>query len=145
VSSTRIREAIRAGDLDAASQMLGRAYSIAGRVVRGDQVGHKLGFPTANLDVTGLALPPEGVYTARALVRGQTHRAVVNIGRRPTLANPRPELRFEAHLLDFNGEIYGEELEIAPMQKLREERQFPSLPALQEQIGRDVAEARSRF
>jgi len=145
VSSTRIREAIRAGDLDSASQMLGRAYSISGQVVRGDQVGRKLGFPTANLDVTGLALPPEGVYTARAFVGGQTHRAVVNIGRRPTLANPQPELRVEAHLLDFDEELYGEELKIAPMQKLRDERQFPSLPALQEQIGRDVVEARARF
>ncbi|HZQ46610.1 MAG TPA: bifunctional riboflavin kinase/FMN adenylyltransferase, partial [Verrucomicrobiae bacterium] len=80
VSSTRIRETIKAGDLDSASQMLGRPYSLAGQVVRGDQLGQQLGFPTANLDVTGLVLPPNGVYAVHAQVKGRTHRAVVNIG-----------------------------------------------------------------
>ncbi len=91
VSSTRIREAIRAGDLDAAGQMLGRAWSLAGTVIRGDQLGHELGFPTANLDVTGLVLPPNGVYLAHAQVAGEAHRAVVNIGTRPTVQNPAPQ------------------------------------------------------
>jgi riboflavin kinase/FMN adenylyltransferase len=145
VSSTRIREAIRAGDLDAASQMLGRAYSLAGAVVRGDQLGHKLGFPTANLDVTGLVLPPNGVYLARAQVQGHAHRAVVNIGSRPTVKSPAPQVRVEAHLLDFNGDLYGQEIEINLMDKLRDEKQFPSLDALKEQIARDISHARSRF
>jgi riboflavin kinase / FMN adenylyltransferase len=145
VSSTRIREAVQAGDLDAASQMLGRAYSIAGNVIRGDRLGGQLGFPTANVDVTGLALPPGGVYTAHAIVRGQPHRAVVNIGCRPTLKQPNPELRVEAHLLDFKGELYDEEMELAFIEKLREEKRFPSLDALKEQIGRDVAAARAKF
>jgi riboflavin kinase / FMN adenylyltransferase len=145
VSSTRIRETIRAGDLDAASQMLGRAYSLCGKIVRGDQLGRKLGFPTANLEVAGLVLPPNGVYTVQARVMGQTHRAVVNIGSRPTLQNTAPQIRVEAHLLNFQGEIYGEEIEITFRRKLRDEKQFPSLATLQEQIARDIAEAESRF
>src|SRR6266478_2503343 len=145
VSSTRIREAIRAGDLDAASQMLGRAYSLSGAVIKGDQLGRKLGFPTANLDVTGLVLPPNGVYLARVQVQGHTHRAVVNIGSRPTINSPDPQLRVEAHLLDFNPDLYGQEIEINFMDKLRDEQQFPSLDALKEQIARDISHAKSRF
>jgi riboflavin kinase/FMN adenylyltransferase len=144
VSSTRIRETIRAGDLDAASQMLGRAYSLAGTIVRGDQLGKQLGFPTANLDVAGLVLPPDGVYTVHATVEGQTHRAAVNIGLRPTLQNPVPQIRVEAHLLDFQGELYGKEMELTFLEKLRDEKKFPSLTELKEQIARDVAEARLR-
>jgi riboflavin kinase/FMN adenylyltransferase len=145
VSSTRIRETIRAGELDAAGQMLGRPYSFAGTVVRGDQLGRQLGFPTANLDVTGLLLPPSGVYRVHAQVRGRTQRGVVNIGSRPTLQNPAPQLRVEAHLLDFHDDIYGQEMELTLLDKLRDEQKFPSLAALQEQIARDIASARSRF
>jgi riboflavin kinase/FMN adenylyltransferase len=170
VSSTRIREAIRSGDFDAASQMLGRTYSLAGQVVRGDQLGQKLGFPTANLDTTGLLLPPSGVYAAHAQcktgvapVSNQTpalgkecdgdrrdacptpHQAVLNIGCRPTLQQPAPEPRLEVHLLDFSGELYGEELEVTFADKLREERRFPNLDALKSQIAQDIADARSRL
>jgi riboflavin kinase/FMN adenylyltransferase len=145
VSSTRIRAAIQAGELDAASQMLGRAYSIAGTVVRGDELGRKLGFPTANLDTTGLALPPNGVYAVHGEIAGESHRAVLNIGHRPTLANPHPQLRVEAHLLGFQGDLYGKELDIVFVEKLRAEKKFGSLDDLREQIGRDIAEARRRF
>ena len=145
VSSTRIREAIRAGDLDRVSQMLGRAYSVAGLVVRGDGLGHQLGFPTANLDSTGLALPPHGVYAVHAETGGKTYRAVLNIGLRPTLQNPNPQLRVEAHLIDFAGELYGQELELAFVDKLRPEAKFPSLAELRAQIARDILEARLRF
>jgi riboflavin kinase/FMN adenylyltransferase len=145
VSSTRIREAIRAGDLDRVSQMLGRAYSLAGPVVRGDGLGHQLGFPTANLDVTGLALPPHGVYAVHAETGGKTYRAVLNIGLRPTLQNPNPQLRVEAHLIDFAGELYGQELELAFVDKLRPEAKFPSLAELRAQIARDILEAQMRF
>ena len=145
VSSTRIREAIRAGDLDAASQMLGRAYSLAGRVVKGDQLGTQLGFPTANLDVGGLVLPPNGVYAAHARVQGKTHRAVLNIGFRPTVQNPRPGIHVEVHLLDFSGELYGEDMEVTFVEKLREEQRFSSLSALTSQIAQDVARAQACF
>jgi riboflavin kinase/FMN adenylyltransferase len=145
VSSTRIREAIRAADLDAASQMLGRAYSLAGNVVRGDGVGHQLGFPTANLDTTGLQLPPHGVYAVQALNAGKTWRAVLNIGCRPTLAGADPQLRVEAHLIDFHGDLYGQELELVFVEKLRDERKFPSLHDLRNQIAADILEAQMRF
>lgn len=145
VSSTRIREAIRAGDLDRASQMLGRAYSLAGTVIRGDGLGHQLGFPTANLDVTGLALPPHGVYAVHAEAGGKTYRAVLNIGLRPTLQNPQPQLRVEAHLIDFAGELYGREVEVTFVDRLRPETRFPSLAELRAQIARDILEAQMRF
>ncbi len=142
VSSTRVREAIRAGDFDAASQMLGRPYTLAATIVEGDKLGHQLGFPTANLDTSGFVLPPNGVYAAHATVGGQTHRAVVNFGYRPTLPQATPQLRVEVHLLDFNGQIYGEEMEVAFTARLRAEMKFSSLESLREQIGRDVAAAR---
>lgn len=145
VSSTRVRERLLAGDLDAVSQMLGRAYSLAGTVVPGDRLGQKLGFPTANLEVTGLALPPHGVYAVHAKLDDQRHRAVLNIGVRPTLNNPAPQLRVEAHLLDFSGNLYGQEIEIVFGDKLRDEKKFDSLDELQQQIGKDIDLARRSF
>jgi len=145
VSSTRIRQAIRTGDLDRASQMLGRAYALSGPVLRGDALGQKLGFPTANLDTSGLVLPPRGVYAAHAEVGGQTRRAVVNIGCRPTLDRPQPQVSVEAHLLNFRGNVYGQELVLTFVERLREEKKFASLDELREQIARDIREAEARF
>ena len=145
VSSTRIRESIRSGQLDLASQMLGRGYSLAGPVIHGDELGGKLGFPTANIATQGLVVPLNGVYAAHAHVAEKTHRAVLNIGYRPTLNNPAPQLRVEAHLLDFSADIYGQEMEITFVKKLREEEKFSSLDALKNQIARDLAAARILF
>jgi riboflavin kinase/FMN adenylyltransferase len=145
VSSTRIREAIREGSLDQASQMLGRPYSIFGTVIEGDRVGRQLGFPTANIDVAGLVLPPNGVYAVQARLADQTYQAVLNIGHRPTLKNPDPHLQVECHIMDFSGEIYGRDLEVVLLEKLRDEKKFPSLDALRNQISADVQEARTRF
>ena len=145
VSSTRIRDAIALGHFDAASQMLGRGYSIAGTVVKGEQLGRQLGFPTANLDVAGLALPPNGVYAAHAIVEGLSLRAAVNIGVRPTVATGKPARRVEAHLLDWSGDLYGQEIELAFVARLRDEQRFGSVDALRAQIGRDVAQARATF
>ncbi len=145
VSSTRIRESIRAGDFDSVTQMLGRAYSLAGTVVRGDGLGQRLGFPTANLDVTGLILPPHGVYAVHAQADGRTHRAVLNIGHRPTLQDPHPQLRVEAHLIDFAADLYGREVEVALVEKLRAEQKFASLAELRQQIARDILDAQMRF
>lgn len=145
VSSTRIREAVRQGDLNAASQMLGREYSIAGTVIRGDQVGRQLGFPTANLDVTGLVLPPNGVYAVHVDIAGREHRGALNLGFRPTLASPEPRRQCEVHLLDFAEDIYGREIEVNFATKLRDEQKFPSLEALRTQIAADVAAARKCF
>jgi riboflavin kinase / FMN adenylyltransferase len=145
VSSTRIREAVRAGSLDAAQQMMGREYALCGKVVEGDRLGRQLGFPTANLEADGLILPPMGVYAVHAQVGAARYRAVLNLGRRPTLRNPHPSLRVEAHLLDFSGDLYGQEVELTFTSKLRDERPFPDLAALRQQITADVAEARRRF
>ncbi|HSY09998.1 MAG TPA: bifunctional riboflavin kinase/FAD synthetase [Candidatus Dormibacteraeota bacterium] len=145
VSSTRIREAIRAGNFDAASQMLGRTYAISDRVVEGDRLGHKLGFPTANLDATNLILPPNGVYSGCTKLKGQFYRVALNIGFRPTVATGKPQLRVEAHLLDFSGELYGEDLEIEIGEKLRDEKKFSSQVELRAQIALDIAEVKKRF
>jgi riboflavin kinase / FMN adenylyltransferase len=145
VSSTRIREAIRAGDFNAASQMLGREYALCGSVMQGDQLGRKIGFPTANLDVRGLLVPAGGVYAVHAYVDGKRYRGAANIGTRPTLQSSTPELRVEVHLLDFEGDIYGREMEITFVAKLRDEQKFASLDELRAQITHDVAKARSSF
>lgn len=145
ISSTRIREAIRAAQFSRAGEMLGRAYSLCGTVVEGDRLGRTLGFPTANLDFDTLVLPPSGVYAAHAKVDGATHRAVVNLGTRPTLKSPKPRLQVEAHLLDFNADIYGKFLELTFMDKLRDEQKFPSLDALKGQILADIERAKTSF
>ena len=144
--------------------MLGRPYTFCGRVIPGSGVGRQMGVPTANLDAAGLLAPPSGVYAARAFVGPRSHPAAVNIGFRPTLDSAAPPARVEeqgrrrgsatppasgaapiqveAHLLDFAGDIYGEEVELAFLKKLRNEQKFPSLAALREQIQRDIARVR---
>ncbi len=143
VRSTRIREQVRQGNFANASRFLGRPYSLRAPVLPGDQLGRQLGFPTANLDVAGLALPPNGVYAARAIVGDTSYPAVLNIGFRPTLAQTNPQLRFEVHLLDFTGDLYHQELEVLPVQTLRPELTFPNLDALRAQIQQDVQRART--
>jgi riboflavin kinase/FMN adenylyltransferase len=106
-------------------------------------VGRQLGFPTANLDVTGLILPPNGVYAGLAQVKKKSHRVALNIGFRPTIASAARPLRVEAHLLDFNGNLYGEELTVEIGPRLREERKFASAAELHRQIGRDLAALRT--
>jgi riboflavin kinase/FMN adenylyltransferase len=141
VSSTRVRDALERGSFADAAEMLGREWVLEGRVARGDGIGRKLGAPTANLAVPGMVLPPFGVYVAQAIFGQTRRRAVVNIGRRPTLQHPTPELRVEAHVLGFDGDLYGLELGLAFERRLREERRFNSLGELQTQIQRDIAMA----
>ena len=146
VSSTRIRERIAAGDLDAASQMLGRTYSISGKVTHGDKLGSQLGTPTANVDITGLLTPPNGVYAAQVRPPNSgknLHPAVINLGFRPTISNPAPALRFEVHLLDFTGDLYEQELEVVFTEFIRGEQRFNSLDELKAQIARDKDSARA--
>lgn len=145
VSSSRIRQLLREGKIEAAGELLGRPYALSGQVVLGDQLGRTLGFPTANLDITGLELPPSGVYAVRVrrLSRETDHPAVLNLGVRPTLPRAEGELRFEVHLLDFSAELYGEELEVTFVDRLRDERRFPDLETLKSQIAADISVARS--
>ena len=144
VSSSRIRQCIRDGALESASELLGRPYAVSGKVISGDQMGRTLGFPTANLDVSGLELPPHGVYAVwvQRIARNQEYPAVLNLGTRPTLNVDHRELRFEVHVLDFDSDLYGEELEVTFAIRLREERRFPDSIALRNQIAEDIAAAR---
>ena len=145
VSSTRIREAISNGHLDAAGQMMGREYALSGIVIPGDQQGRQLGFPTANLNVKGLCPPPHGVYAAHAEVNGKSFRAAVNIGLRPTLKNPHPSLHVEAHILDFAGDIYEQICTLNFVGKLRDEQDFGTIDDLKAQIEKDVIQAQYLF
>jgi riboflavin kinase / FMN adenylyltransferase len=142
-SSTLIRSAIEAGDLARAARFLGREYAILGTVVRGDGIGRKLGFPTANLAAHNEQFPPNGVYAVDVQRNGTKLRGVVNIGVRPTVANASGERLLEVHLFDFSGDIYGEDIEVAFRKFLRSEQKFPSLDALKAQIAEDVATARA--
>ena len=141
ISSTRIRSAIAAGDLATARRCLGRFPGALGEVVHGDARGRTMGFPTANLALQGGALPPAGVYAVEAVVDGETFAAVANLGTRPTFADGEPSL--EVHLLDFEGDLYGRELEVTFRQVLREQRCFDGPDELKAQIAADVAAARA--
>jgi riboflavin kinase/FMN adenylyltransferase len=142
VSSTHIRFLLGAGQVDRAAQLLGRNYQIEGIVILGDQRGRSIGFPTANLDIwKEQAIPAGGVYISRATVHGITYGAVTNIGVRPTFETSPVPPRVEAHLLEFDQDIYGESVKIEFIQRLRGEIRFPSVDELIAQIQRDVAEA----
>ena len=143
VSSSEIRSALRAGDVERARRYLGRSYSIAGQVVQGAGRGRGLGFPTANVNPDRGVLVAPGVYACRILVEGEAHPAVVNVGMRPTFGETA--LVIEAHLLDFSGSLYGRQLRVEFVSRIREERRFPGPEALREQISRDIAAARQRL
>jgi riboflavin kinase/FMN adenylyltransferase len=142
VSSTAIRHAIEAGDLVKAAEMLGREYTILGTVVRGENLGKKIGFPTANLSAHSEQFPPNGVYFAHATLNGIVHPGVVNLGYRPTVSSGKAKRVLEIHLLDFDHEIYGEDLEVCFVRYLRPEQKFENLDALARQIEFDVQQAR---
>ena len=144
VSSTLIRDAVAAGDFHRASRFLGREFTVAGVVARGDQLGRQIGFPTANVDSTCEQLPPAGVYAVRVFWDGQSRLAVANLGCRPTVSQGA-DLTLEAHILDFNGDIYGREMEIAFVRKLRDEKKFAGIEELKAQIASDVLAARAEF
>ena len=143
VSSTAIRQAIERGDFAKAAQMLGREYTILGTVIRGDGLGKKIGFPTANLSAHSEQFPPNGVYAAEAKIDNEIRRGVINLGVRPTISGGKSERVLEIHLFDFDRDIYGRDLEVRFLKFLRLEKKFENLDALVEQIRRDVEEARS--
>lgn len=144
VSSTRIRQAIRDGNLDAAEQMLGRPYTVSGTVVEGKKLGRTIGFPTANLATGEAQLPIDGVWAVRVrLAEGHDLSGVANLGMRPTVHGDTRV--FEVHLFDFSEDLYGKDLEIRFHNYLRHELKFPSIDALRTQIQRDADEARALF
>lgn len=140
VTSAIVREAVARGDLAISARALGRPHAVEGRVVHGFRRGASLGIPTANLRVSNLVLPPDGVYAVRAHVRGLAVDGVANIGRNPTFGNQQRSV--ETHLFDFAQDIYGARLEVAFVAHLRGERKFPGVEALVAQIRTDIAAAR---
>jgi len=147
VNSTRIRGLIADGDVEDAAEMLGRPYSIRGPVVKGMQRGRDMGFPTANLEPHNEILPGAGVYVGRVRVlegpaAGETFGAVTNVGVRPTFDDGR-DLVAEAHLIDFDGDLYGSVVELSFEGRIRSEQKFDSMEALRARIALDVDEARA--
>jgi riboflavin kinase/FMN adenylyltransferase len=141
ISSSRIRSALLRGDLKDAERFLGRPYEVEGRVVHGDHRGRVIGFPTANVDLGGVGALKRGVYVADAQIDDENtlHRAAVNLGIRPTFGGSEP--RLEAHLLGFDGDLYGRSLRLIFLGRLRDERKFESLEELKAQLQADVAAA----
>jgi len=148
VSSTAIREAVELGDLEAARGMLGRRVSVFGRVVHGAHLGRELGFPTANLDLHHELHPPPGVYACRVRVLAKDgvgkHEGACNIGFRPTVTpEPSPRPLVEVHLFDFEGDLYGQRMELEFVKRLRGEKRFSGLKELTAQIAKDTEDARA--
>jgi riboflavin kinase / FMN adenylyltransferase len=140
VSSTRVRDALFSGNLALAAQLLGRNYSISGKVVHGAKRGRELGFPTANVHIKHERPALTGVYA----VKLQGLNAVANLGVRPTISGV-PKLLLEVHVLDFNGDLYGKHVHVEFLHKIREEQKFESLEALKAQIAADIIVARQFF
>jgi len=144
VSSTRVREALHSGDVSRVARYLGRYFAIPGKVVKGAGRGKELGIPTANLKIWNKrAYPGIGVYACMAKVGGKDYRAVTNIGVRPTFDEDRSEPIIEAHLLDFEGDMYGEEITLSFIERLRDERRFSGVDELLREIERDIHRAKS--
>jgi riboflavin kinase/FMN adenylyltransferase len=141
ISSSAIREALSGGSFALAARWLGRPFAIGGHVARGQQLGRKLGYPTANLHLGRRTSPVEGIFAVRVTgVRTQAMPGVASLGIRPTVNGTEPLL--EAHLFDFDGDLYGKRIEVEFVEKLRDEEKFPDLDAMVKQIDRDAQAAR---
>ena len=141
VSSSRIRSLLSAGDFDGAARLLGRRFMIGGHVVRGQQLGRKLGYPTANVRLGSRVAPVGGIFAVRVHdVGAQMKPGVASLGVRPTVNGTEPLL--EAHLFDFDGDLYGKRIQVEFVQKLRDEEKFADLATMVQQIDRDAAQAR---
>ena len=138
ISSTRIRNALKEGKVGEAAALLGRPYALSGIVVRGNRIGHSIGFPTANIRIpeSYKLIPSEGVYVARFVIVGKSYNSMVSIGRRPTLES-HGKLSIEAHVLDFNDDLYGAVVSVYLLEKLRDNIRFQDLDALKSQLQLD--------
>ncbi len=144
VSSTRIRALIAAGDLTSANQLLGRNFTYAGKVVNGDKRGRKIGFPTANLEIDdGRAMLPNGAYIVRVKVRENFYKGIANVGDNPTFKVARR--RLEVFIDDFSENIYGEEIFVSFIEKLRDEKTFANVEELKAQLNDDLQVMRNHF
>jgi riboflavin kinase/FMN adenylyltransferase len=141
VSSSLIRRLLEEGKVRRAGLCMGRPYALTGKVVEGDRRGRVLGFPTANLAPSDQLVPGDGVYAGRAAVGDESYLAAISIGDTPTFGGARK--LFEAHLLDFDGDLYGETMQIKFGRLLRRQRAFDSAEALVEQMRRDISDVRT--
>src|SRR5678816_3225324 len=144
VSSSKIRELLAQGRVNLARRMLGRPYGVEGMVVRGNERGHKLGFPTANLHPQNRVIPAHGVYVTGTLIDGQWRRSVTNVGLRPTFADAT-EPSVETFVMNWAGDLYGDVIRVRFLYRLRDERKFNSIEQLKTQIMIDVDRANSYF
>jgi len=143
VNSTVVRTLVQGGELEQAAAFLGRPFSLLGTAVHGATRGRRIGYPTANIDPHNEVVPPSGVYAVRVRLGERVLGGVLNIGFRPTFEDPNEVSRaVEVHVFDFNEEVYGRDLEVIFIRKLREEIRFDSVALLREQIRRDELEAR---
>jgi riboflavin kinase / FMN adenylyltransferase len=140
VSSTKVRELITTGEVRAAAKLLGRYHFLHGRVVRGRERGRTIGFPTANLESETECLPPDGVYATRVILGDGAFGSITNLGMRPTFAETARSI--EAHIFDFNRDIYGERIKLELIERIRPEKKFDSAEALKNQIALDLARAK---
>jgi riboflavin kinase / FMN adenylyltransferase len=140
VSSTKVRELIRAGDLRAAAKLLGRIHFLHGEVVHGRERGRTIGFPTANIASDTECIPPDGVYATRILLDDGAWGSITNIGMRPTFAEAARSI--EAHIFDFDRDIYGQRVKLEVIERIRPERKFESAEALRHQIALDLSKAK---
>lgn len=146
VSSSRVRKALRNGNVTLASKLLGRSYRLEGVVIEGDGRGRTIGIPTANLDVwKGRIIPKDGVYYCKVHLLSGEYAGVTNIGLRPTFDGNDDNQTIETHILDFEGDIYGDKLKLDFIQRFRDEKKFSSVETLLEQINLDIKRARLMF
>tara|TARA_R100000365_G_scaffold3414_1_gene11175 strand:- start:1830 stop:2753 length:924 start_codon:yes stop_codon:yes gene_type:complete len=143
VSSTKIRKALESGDIETANSYLGRSYELNGLVIKGQQIGRSIGFPTANIHIPNdyKLIPKDGVYAVETSVNGSIYKSMLNIGNRPTVDGNKKTV--EAHLFDFQGDLYDKQLTIYLKAYLREEQKFENLDALKEQLLKDQQQAKS--
>jgi len=142
VSSTAIREEIRSGNLEQAARMLGRPVSLMGTIVHGDARGHSLGFPTANLDLHHETRPPDGVYAGYTIINGTTCKVLISIGSRPTFHAPLAPVVVEVYIDGFQGSIYGQDIEVLFITKLRDQQRFGTADELIRTIRHDIERLR---
>lgn len=144
ISSSRIRKALQAGEIEAANEMLGREYSLYGKVVHGKGLGTRLGFPTANISLSDpdKLLPKDGVYVVETEISGIVYRAVMNIGTNPTVQDrDEPRTYIEVHIIGFEGNLYNQLMRVEILHRLRDEQRFDSLEALRSQIEADIRQS----
>ena len=146
ISSSRIRKALTAGDLETANAFLGYSYTLSGKVVHGNALGRTIGFPTANIEISHplKLIPASGVYTVKVSVNGSAYQAMMNIGYRPTM-HVEQELTLEVHLLGFTGDLYGQHLSVSCFKRLRDEKKFDDIAALKNQLLLDKKQVEDFF